>query len=418
MSKVSQRHKYSAGEIIFRQGDPSELAYIIDSGDVEIYINHGDGDVVVSSLTTGEIFGEMGVIDDSPRSASARAKTDCKLSLVKKEQLKERIQMSDPVVKLVIRRLLTRVRNNLLLHFDDEKSAISVVQNEYDYNKSLKLVGLDNEDESVVEKIRFEQELVRALDSEQFVLHFQPIINLSTSSLCGFEALIRWNSPKRGLVRPDIFLGIAEETSLIVPLGRWILRKACESFSNIRNEYIQAHGDIPDLFMSINVSAKQVSDPEFFGVLNESIKKYGLRPGDLKLEITESLYAEGTSVNSWLDECKRIGVLVALDDFGTGYSSLSYLSRMNVDNLKVDRSFVKNLVEDPSSQVVVKSIIQMANGLKKPIIAEGIETEEQKKLLTALGCHFGQGYLFGKPMSLEDVLNIWVRIAKSEDEVA
>ncbi len=405
MSITSKSQKFKKGTLIFNEGEVSDVAYIIDQGQVEIFIPNGTNDISVSVLEQGQIFGEMGVIDDSPRAASARAKTDCVISLVKKDQLQERIQSSDPVVRLVIRRLLSRVRSNLKLTVGEETHQ--------DLRQSL---GFPNhaDDSDVVEKIKFEQDLVSALDNEEFVLHFQPIIDLKDDRLCGFEALVRWDSPVRGLVRPDLFLGVAEETSLIVPLGRWILHKACESFHEIRQKYAEVNQEQPDLFMSINVSAKQVSDPEFFKVLDNSIKSFGLQPGDLKLEITESLYAEGNSVTSWIDQCKRIGVLIALDDFGTGYSSLSYLSRMNVDNLKVDRSFVKVLADDPSTQVVVKSIIQMAQGLKKPIIAEGIETEEQKLLLKALGCHFGQGFLFGKPIALRDVIETWIMLEESQ----
>ena len=416
MSIASKIVSFKKGALIFSEGDSSDVAYIIDKGKVEVFIANGDTEVSVSTLDQGQIFGEMGVIDESPRSASARALTDCVLSLVKKEQLQERITSSDPVVRLVIRRLLSRVRSNLKLSVDDEADQQGASQ---DMSQALGFSANTNkDDEDVVEKIRFEQDLVSALENEEFVLHFQPIIDLKDERLCGFEALVRWQSPSRGLVRPDLFLGVAEETSLIVPLGQWILQKACESFTEIREKYSDVTGDEPDLFMSINVSAKQVSDPEFFKVLEKSIKSDGLRPGDLKLEITESLYAESKSVTSWIEQCKRVGVLIALDDFGTGYSSLSYLSSMNIDNLKIDRSFVNLLADDPSTQVIVKAIIQMAKGLRKPIIAEGIETEEQKLLLKALGCQYGQGYLFGKPIPLDELIKTWIEVDQANKKAA
>jgi len=381
--------KFKAGDCIFREGDTGNKAYIIDSGTVEIRLQQKDTAKIISTLKRGEIFGEMAIIDGSPRSADAFATEDTLLTCISKDQLIERVKKADPAISFLITVLLNRIRSNLK----------SISKNKT-IKEELFNIGNDKEDDnSFIDKMKFENELIEALNNEEFTMFLQPIINIYDQEVKGFEALIRWISPVRGFVPPDVFLGTAEETSLIIPLGQWVLQNACFQFAKVLK-----HTGRDDLFVSINVSGKQLQDEEFFTVLDKAIKNEGIKASQIKLEVTESILVEGDIVLDWLKKSKAKGYTIALDDFGTGYSSLSYLSRLAVDNIKIDKSFTQAMHEDPKAYVIVKAIIEMAQGLKVPIIAEGIETEEQYKALKYLGCEYGQGYLYSKPLASEEII--------------
>jgi len=389
-----QEKKFRTGEIIFHRGDEGEFAFIVDEGRVEIYIEENGQCIPVSFLGPGEIFGEMAIIDDSRRSASARAYTDCTLSLVSKHQLSERVESADSVVRMLINILLNRNRVSI-----DSINGNNAAQ----YSNVVDLLKVKH-DKDVIEKIRLEKELEDALEKEDFNLHFQPIVSTQDGSILGVEALVRWNSPTRGLVRPDIFMGIAEETSLIVPLGQWILQKACEDFAVFKQAIKRELGFNPDLFISINVSGRQLNDYKFFPKLNTAVKKNKLKHSNIKLEITERILIDGNYVLGWISNCHNKGYRIALDDFGTGYSSLSYLHKLNVDQIKIDKSFIHGIGHNSPSNVIIKAIVEMSKGLNKGVIAEGIETKEQLEFLKELGCEYGQGYLFSRPLPLDKLI--------------
>ncbi len=246
----------------------------------------------------------------------------------------------------------------------------------------------------VAEALNLESRLRTALDLEQFVLHYQPKINLSTGSLTGIEALIRWNDPDNGLIPPVRFIPILEETGLIYEVGRWALRQALKD--NLR---WRAAGLTP-VRVAVNVSPLQLRHK---GFVEEVRKAIGMDPdaaAGLELEITESLIMEDVNQNiASLHEIRAMGVTIAIDDFGTGFSSLSYLSKLPVDTLKIDRSFVIDMTNGPQGQALVATIISLAHALKLKVVAEGVETEEQASLLRALFCDEMQGYLFSKPVT-------------------
>jgi sensor c-di-GMP phosphodiesterase-like protein len=298
--------------------------------------------------------------------------------------------------------LIDRMRDTLKLNKKlSQKKEINVKQKKRKNTDITDInLGLD-----VIEKIRYEKELHEALERDEFTLHFQPIISVESQNVVGFEALTRWKSPEYGLVRPDIFMGIAEETSLIIPLGRWITERACQDFTYILEGLKSQLGKVPRLFCSINVSGRQLRDPKFFDVLQKATWMGKINPKQIKLEITERVLIDGNYVFDWIKKCREKGYSVALDDFGTGYSSLSYLNQIDANNIKIDKSFVQAMEEDHNTYVIVKSIIEMARGLNKTVIAEGIETTEQFQLLRDVGCKYGQGFLFARPMEKEDVVS-------------
>jgi diguanylate cyclase (GGDEF)-like protein len=241
-----------------------------------------------------------------------------------------------------------------------------------------------------------ENRLRQALDRDEFVLHYQPKVNLATGKLTGAEALIRWNDPKRGLVLPGRFIPILEDTGLIHAVGRWALHRAMHDFQHWRSS------GLPAVRISVNVSALQLRNPNFVSDIEEAISITAGAAAGLELEITESLIMEDVnhSIVSLL-AIRALGVTIAIDDFGTGFSSLSYLSKLPVDTLKIDRSFVADMVSGAGGMTLVSVIINMAHALKLNVVAEGVETEEQQRQLRLMHCDEMQGYLFGKPVPVD-----------------
>ena len=254
--------------------------------------------------------------------------------------------------------------------------------------------------------------LEEAVAHSAFTLAYQPIVALTTGELAGFEALVRWPHPQWGMLQPNQFIALAEETGQIIPLGSWVLGQAAADMARWRQAPGRApldHGPaVPvlegaapprGLYVSVNVSARQFSDPGFVEGVREVLRESGLEPGALMLELTESvLLRRDERVHADLMELKAIGVRLAIDDFGTGYSSLSYLRELPIDVLKVDKSFVDGIAVSGQRLALAEGIVQLARTLRLEVIAEGIESEVQRDLLTSMGCQFGQGYVLAMPM--------------------
>ncbi|MEN3331165.1 MAG: hypothetical protein V7641_530 [Blastocatellia bacterium] len=250
-----------------------------------------------------------------------------------------------------------------------------------------------------VNMLQLETDLRRAIDRREFFIQYQPIVSFETGRLTGFEALIRWQHPERGLIPPDKFISVAEETGCIVSIGRWVLFEACRQMQQWHEIYQLRE----PLFISVNLSTKQFSQVNLYDEIVQTLKATRLDPHALKLEITESIVMENIeTVTNTLEQIRALGVELSMDDFGTGYSSLSYLHRLPIDTLKIDRSFVSRMNENSENKEIVRTIILLAQNLGKHVIAEGVETKEQIELLRELRCHSGQGYLFSPPMAAED----------------
>jgi diguanylate cyclase (GGDEF)-like protein len=250
---------------------------------------------------------------------------------------------------------------------------------------------------ATIERVELENDLRGALDRNELRLHYQPIVDLATDRIVGLEALVRWEHPTRGLIPPLSFIPMAEETGLIVPIGRWVLETACRQARLWLDE-------VPDsaLVMSVNLSARQFGQPNLVDDIRDTLRATGLPPDRLELEITESvLLAEGEDSTSALRAIRDLGVGLVLDDFGTGYSSLSYLRRMPLDTIKIDRSFVAGIDDDNSNLPIVKAVIALAHALGIEVVAEGIETAGQRALLQDLVCDRGQGYYYARPQPPE-----------------
>ncbi|HEY0099161.1 MAG TPA: EAL domain-containing protein [Pyrinomonadaceae bacterium] len=246
-----------------------------------------------------------------------------------------------------------------------------------------------------MDRLGLERDLRRAVERQELFLQYQPIVSLGSGSLRGFEALVRWQHPERGIISPVEFIPLAEETGLIIQIGGWVLREACRQMSRWQ--------DIPrqdkPLQISVNLSCKQFLQPDLLEQIQAVLQETGLDPRSLKLEITESVVMENIeTATSTLERLQAFGVELSIDDFGTGYSSLSYLQHFPVSTLKIDRSFVSRMTESAGTAEIVRTIMHLGQNLGMNVIAEGVETEQQSAQLKALGCEFGQGYYFSRPM--------------------
>jgi len=262
-----------------------------------------------------------------------------------------------------------------------------------------------------IERQSLENGLRHALERHEFVLYYQPKMNLETGSIIGVEALIRWHHPTRGLVSPAHFIPLAEECGFIVPIGRWVLREAC------RQARIWQKDRLPKVRIAINISTVELRARDFVASVRQILAETGLEPRYLELELTETfLMQDSKSTAAVLKELKDLGVYLALDDFGTGYSSLSYVKRFPIDTLKIDQSFVRDLATDADDASIVSAVISMGKSLHMRVVAEGVETHEQLEFLREHSCPFGQGYFFSPPVGAKEFSQLLGRTVVSDTE--
>jgi EAL domain-containing protein (putative c-di-GMP-specific phosphodiesterase class I) len=248
-----------------------------------------------------------------------------------------------------------------------------------------------------IERLALETNLRRALELEELALAYQAKVNFSTGEITGVEALLRWNSPQLGTVSPAQFIPLAEETGLIVPIGRWVLRTACE-----QNVAWQKAG-LPPVKMSVNLSMRQLNDEGLTREIETVLRETGMDPSLLELEITESMIMHNAErAVKILSTIKALGIRLAIDDFGTGYSSLAHLKRFPIDTLKVDRSFIREIPSDAEDRAIAEAIIAMGKTLSLTVVAEGVETPEQQAFLSERACDEMQGYIFSTPVPPDD----------------
>ena len=256
---------------------------------------------------------------------------------------------------------------------------------------------------SALQLLHLETDLRRAINQQEFIVYYQPIIEFNTGKITGFEALVRWYHPERGLVSPGLFIPVAEETGLITPLGNLVMREACHQLHQWQQQKIT---DYP-LTMSINLSVRQFAQPNLIDLIDQIIEEAQINPEYIKFEITESAIMENTqTAKLLLKQLRERKIKLCIDDFGTGYSSLSYLHSFPVDTLKIDRSFVRSIDEKSTNLGLVPAIISIAKTMGMSVVAEGIETNTQLTQLKKLNCDFGQGYLFSKPAEAEKIMEL------------
>lgn len=390
MAQMIFSKTYSAGQKIFAMGDEGRNAYFIERGWVQVSLPKDDGETIIAELGKGEIFGEMSMIDDVPRSATVTAVEDTEVIVIQRSRFIQPLKSAHPMMNLLLRIVLARFR-------DAQRQLSGMRTTSSEMNTSLEEIR-----SLAFDRINTERDIRRGLDAGEFEMHYQPITSLDGGHIAGFEALMRWRKDDGGFVSPVEFIPLAEETGLIVELGRWALETSLKEQKNLAGRFNENFPAVAAPFMSVNVSGLQLSELSEIDRLADIIDASGTPPGDIKLEITETLMVENFDhAKAALDKLKDLGVLIAIDDFGTGYSSLSYLHQLPFDTLKIDRVFVTNMDKSESSQRIVRSIAQLALALDMNIVAEGIEEQAQMDALRDLGCQYGQGFFMSKPLTAD-----------------
>ena len=384
--------KFSPGEQILCAGDYGRNAYFIEKGRVEVSIAKDGKKLVIAELGNGEIFGEMSMIDDAPRSASVTAKVNTEVIVMERSRLSKPLFSANPIEHLLLRVLLARFR--------ESQSQMSNIQ----IGASKHGVSIEKIRDLAFDRISKENDLRQALKASDLELHYQPIINFKSGEIGGFEALIRWKQNDK-YVLPNHFIPLAEESGIICEIGHWILNHGLKDQKTIRSSFKKQFPKSTTPFMSINVSSSQLSEISETEKIISLIKSSAVKPEEIKLEITESLMiSDPRLAKKILNKLKKTGISMTIDDFGTGYSSLSYLHQFPFDTLKIDQAFVKNMGSSKNSFRIINCIIQLAKALDLSIVAEGVETKKQMDQLKELGCQFGQGFYMAKPQPIHDIL--------------
>jgi diguanylate cyclase (GGDEF)-like protein len=264
----------------------------------------------------------------------------------------------------------------------------------------------------VLKRFDFENELSHAIEMDQLVLHYQPEFNLATGVLQGAEALMRWQHPQKGLIMPEDFISIAEETGLIVPMGEWVLRAVCKQTK------IWQDAHLPHLRIAVNVASLQFEDPGFVTMVQGILQEFNLSANSLELEITENVIINNRTIVDTVHALSKLGTKIALDDFGSGYSNISYLKQLPIDRVKIDRTYIQNISANSKDEAIIRAVIAMANSFNLKVLAEGVETLEQLKFLKDEQCHEAQGFLLSKPLTVNEFEDLIRSYQQPADEGA
>jgi len=381
------------GETLFLENDPADCAYVIDSGSLEISVKRNGEKVIIATVGQGEILGEMAILMNERRSATATALEECVLQKINEEQFTRRILDMDPVMRMTIETVLNRLRRTL----DMLETSSGVPTNVYDLPSNFAPAAL--------ESLKLESDIASALRRQEMRVHYQPIIHLETGMLCGMEALVRWQHPERGLISPDQFIPTANESALIRQITTFCLRQACSDLPRFRTACLRNVKNVAPIVVSLNVTGRDLETGILVDQLKEATERNGLTPDALTFEITESsLMEDMTMAAQVLSEIRALGSGVAIDDFGTGYSSMAHLVNLPATTLKIDRGFVRTMFDSKQNEKVVVTILNLARHLGMSVVSEGIETKEDRAFLADHGSNFGQGYLFARPMPILDAL--------------
>lgn len=373
------RETYPAGTVIFREGDAGDCAYLIEVGLIEVSV----GGSALAQMGKGELFGEVALLDKQPRTATVQAVENTVLIPIPRLLVRELLEKTDTVVRHLLLIILERFRS---------------ARGPSGFEPTRTTAFMRDSTRSVATKqLILAHDMLEALQEEQFEMFYQPIVDLSSGRLAGFEALIRWHHPVAGIISPLDFLGLAEDTGQIRQIGLWTLERACLDWPVLR-----ARIDHPKPFLSVNLSPSQLTSEGFIGAFKGIVHKHRMPLPELKLEMTENVIIEKPQLAlELLGTLTQIGSTLALDDYGTGYSSLDTLHRYPFGTMKIDRTFVSQMLGTPHTAKIVRSSIELAHSLSMDVVAEGVETEAERSALNALRCDYGQGWLFGKPASLK-----------------
>jgi len=388
---------YQPGDQIFQEGDKGDRAFLIESGSVDISTRKDSKFFRITILGDGDLFGEMALIDDKPRTATATALEETCVIRIDRDFVDTELANSNPIIEHLLRLVLRRFRHTHYKLIGRDVFSLETDEQEGDqeYSETRK---------KLIDYVRIASEINEALKQDQFLLYYQPILSIKDEQLVGFEALIRWMHPDDGIIPPMKFLNIAENTGQILPIGTWVLEQVCRDFNEL-NKFSRNSSKQAPLFVSVNLSARQLTkggDAEQFANI---LRNAQVDPENIKLEVTETaLIEEAEIAQHILSDLRNLGFHVSLDDFGTGYSSLSHLQKFPVDDIKIDQTFISRMLDDPNSMQIVRASIDLARAMDLETVAEGVESKEDLKQLSYMKCTYAQGYYYAKPLPLQNAI--------------
>jgi EAL domain-containing protein (putative c-di-GMP-specific phosphodiesterase class I) len=389
LSEENLQIQFEKGHTIFSEGDPGDCAYIVETGTVNLFAYINGETVKLTQFSSGDLFGEMALIDNKVRSGTAVANSDVTLLKVPRDYVDRNISQSDDLVNTLLNVVLTRFRE-MRTRLEQVATGKSIAETWANSSNTENKINIDTQ--STTNRIQRENNLRKAFEDNQLELFYQPIISIHENKIAGCESLIRWRHPELGMISPVEFIGLAEETGLIVPIGRWIIDEACRA----RTRFAEI---IDDIYVSVNLSPKQFESMQLVEDIEQIFDETKVQTDKIYMEITETtLMSDPIQVASILSDLKMLNTVVALDDFGTGYSSFSYLHRFPIDILKIDQSFVFTMLVNAKSQEIVRSLCSLAHSLDMKVVAEGIEQKDELSQLNSFRADYGQGYHIAKPM--------------------
>ncbi|SHG41768.1 EAL domain-containing protein [Cognatishimia maritima] len=382
MSQTVVEVNLKKGDILYRQGDPNDSAYIVESGEILLF-SHVDGQRVnCERRSAGCILGETSILTGNPRAVSVEAVVDTRLYKVTADDILKQYGALDPVLRACIETTIdfvARINTPVDISSDDVPLVPSTLSNA----------------EELIERFKFEVDIEKGLQNDQFYMIYQPIVQLADGRIRGFEALMRWQHPEWGNVPPDRFIDVAEAMGSVGLLTEFALVEACQSLARINRSR-----DRP-LFASVNISGQDVGRAGFVDFLEHLLDLHDLDPKMIKLEVTETaLLPEDDQVAANLVLLRQLGCGISIDDFGTGYSNLGYLKALPLTALKIDRAFAGDVSKNPVSRSIVRLLVGLGRELGVDVIAEGLEAQEDVEILCESGCRYAQGFHFYKPMLL------------------
>jgi EAL domain-containing protein (putative c-di-GMP-specific phosphodiesterase class I) len=384
------REIFAGGEHIFSYGDPGDCAYLIEEGVVEVFVVEQGKERRIKLIGKGELFGEVSLIDRKPRTATVRAIEKTVLVPIQRKLVDGLLEKSDPILRHLLLVILERFRDT-----HDISSKLAASEN-ITAEQSILLHTTKGE---ATQKIALAHGMSRALSHEEFHLHYQPIRELADGRIAGFEALLRWYHPIDGVILPNDFLWIAEQTGFIREIGVWTIDRACRDWSELRRLTDHAAP-----FVSVNLSGAQLNDETLVDDLKAIVAKHNMNPAELKLELTETAMVDfpETALNI-MNSLIELGCSIALDDYGAGHSGLGRLQRYPISTLKIDGAFINSMSNSVQSLEIVRSTLTLAHSLGMKVVAEGVERNDIRTILLGMGCEIGQGWLLGYPASLQDL---------------
>lgn len=388
------------GELLYHEGDSNHCGYIIESGEIILYTGIDGNRENVEIRGPGSIVGELSILTGQPRKVSVEALTECRVFEISADQILARLEKVDPILRACIE---TSINFTSQFHNAEKDGEIPFAPS-----------TLRNADQ-IIKNFRFEKDIIKGLDNNEFRMVYQPIVRLGTGDILGFESLARWQHPTIGNVRPDQFIEVAEQMGSISKITDFAILETCKALQDFCNTSYVDKG----FFASVNISGHDLGRREFVDFLSHAMDLYDLHPRRLSLEITERAVIPDTDISRKnLRHLRKFGYGLSIDDFGTGYSNLAYLKQLPLTAIKIDRSFAGETNNDVISKNIVKTLIRLGKDLGVKVIAEGLETQSDVEALTNLGCNLAQGYHFSRPIEKREFMDLIHPSRSSQKNVA